>query len=203
VIDTVVKLGGSLERAGLLEPILPVLAEAVRDGRGLLVVPGGGRFADAVREACARRDPGTDAAHWAAVLAMDQLAHVIVGQAPEAALVTGAEAAREAVAAGRLPVLAPYAWLRAEDPLPHTWDVTGDSIAAWVAARVGAGTLLLVKSVAAPRAAVEDLARRGIVDAYLPSALDLAISWHVVDGGDLRHLQMAIGSRVDRSDSPA
>jgi aspartokinase-like uncharacterized kinase len=42
-------------------------------------------------------------------------------------------------------VLAPYAWLRDADPLPHSWDVTSDSIAAWVAGQVGASRLVLLK----------------------------------------------------------
>jgi type VI secretion system protein ImpG len=46
-----------------------------------------------------------------------------------------------------LPIVAPYHWLRAVDPLPHSWDVTSDSIAAWVAGAVGAQRLLLVKPV--------------------------------------------------------
>ena len=147
MIRTVVKLGGSLERAGLLPPLLAALASVARAGHAPVVVPGGGRFADAVREACALDHPGPDAAHWAAIHGMDQLAHLLVGWTPGAALVTSAGDATAAAAAGRLAVLAPYAWLRREDPLPHTWDVTGDSIAAWVARRLGAARLVLVKSV--------------------------------------------------------
>ena len=45
----------------------------------------------------------------------------------------------------KLPVLAPYRWLREADPLPHSWDVTSDSIAAWVASRIGARRLILIK----------------------------------------------------------
>ena len=48
--------------------------------------------------------------------------------------------------AGRVPVLAPSRWLREADPLPHSWDVTSDSIAAWVAGQAGASTLVLVKA---------------------------------------------------------
>ena len=42
---------------------------------------------------------------------------------------------------GRIPVLAPYQWLREADPLPHSWDVTSDSISAWVAGQIGAARL--------------------------------------------------------------
>jgi aspartokinase-like uncharacterized kinase len=43
-------------------------------------------------------------------------------------------------------VLLPYRPVRDADPLPHTWDVTSDTIAAWVAHRLGL-PLLMLKSV--------------------------------------------------------
>jgi aspartokinase-like uncharacterized kinase len=136
VIDTVVKVGGAV----LAADALAALARIPADGRTLLV-PGGGPFADTVRRVDARLDIGDDAAHWAAILAMDQYAHVLAMRVPGATLVT---APGSGVA---LPILAPYGWLRAIDPLPHSWDVTSDSIAAWVAGAVGATRLLLVKPV--------------------------------------------------------
>jgi aspartokinase-like uncharacterized kinase len=191
MIQTVVKLGGSLERQGLLPPLLQVLAGAARAGHGPVVIPGGGRFAAAVREACARHDPGPDAAHWAALHAMDQLAHLLVGWTPGAALVTSAGDAHAATAAGRLAILAPYAWLRREDPLPHSWDVTGDSIAAWIARRMEARRLVLVKSMPPDGAEVtlQELARRGVVDTYLPSTLAAGQEWRLVDGHDPERLR--------------
>ena len=43
-------------------------------------------------------------------------------------------------------ILLPYCSLRRYDPLPHSWDVTSDTIAAWVAGKLG-GDLLVLKSV--------------------------------------------------------
>jgi aspartokinase-like uncharacterized kinase len=43
-------------------------------------------------------------------------------------------------------ILLPYCSLRRYDPLPHSWDVTSDTIAAWVAGQLG-GDLLMLKSV--------------------------------------------------------
>jgi aspartokinase-like uncharacterized kinase len=133
VIETVVKVGG----AALGSPI-----EILGDGR-TLIVPGGGPFADTVRAVDSRFHIGDDAAHWAAILAMDQYAYAL------AALVRGARIVHgpDDPVSGGLPILAPFAWLRAVDPLPHSWDVTSDSIAAWVAHAVGAKRLLLVKPV--------------------------------------------------------
>ena len=75
-----------------------------------------------------------------------------------------------------LPVLAPYRWLRDADPLPHSWDVTSDSIAAWVAGAVGARRLVLVKP---PGAAGGDL-----VDAYFSRALPAEVTAEIVASDD-------------------
>ena len=86
--DVVVKVGGSLLAGGSLPSLLTTLGELARTHR-LVVVPGGGPFADAVRGACSLHDPGASAAHWMAILAMDQHAHLIAGLLPTARLTTG------------------------------------------------------------------------------------------------------------------
>jgi probable H4MPT-linked C1 transfer pathway protein len=144
-VSVVVKVGGSLlAHPRAFEPVVAAL-DAMQ-GTSLLVVPGGGPFADAVRDADRRFEPGDTAAHWMAVLAMDQYAHLLVSRLRYGALVTDAREVASALDAGRVPVLAPYRWLRAVDPLPHTWDVTSDSIAAWVGRALHARHLLLVKA---------------------------------------------------------
>src|SRR5262245_64777080 len=80
-----------------------------------------------------------------AVLAMDQYAHAIADRLGNAAVVEDRSAIAAALDARRVPVLAPYRWLREADPLPHSWDVTSDSIAAWVAGAIGARRLVLIK----------------------------------------------------------
>jgi aspartokinase-like uncharacterized kinase len=64
---------------------------------------------------------------------------------PRAMLVMNATEMSTALASQRIPVLAPYVWLRRADPLPHSWEVTSDSIAAWIAHAIGASRLVLVK----------------------------------------------------------
>ena len=56
------------------------------------------------------------------------------------------EFARPSMAPG-VAVLAPYRWMRAADVLPHTWDATSDSVAAFVAGALDAERLVLVKPV--------------------------------------------------------
>jgi len=140
-VRVVVKVGGALlDAPDAWQWTIQELTRAPRDG-STLVVPGGGPFADAVRAVDRRLGLGDDAAHWAAVLGMDQYAHVLVDRVPCAALVDDPDVHPP----GRLPVLAPYAWLRAHDTLPHSWDVTADSIAAAVAVAGNATRLVLLK----------------------------------------------------------
>jgi len=159
----VVKVGGGLlEHAGRLDAVLAEVARAGRD-TPLLIVPGGGPFADAVREVDRRHHLSDDAAHWMAVLAMDQYAQLIASRVMAGTVVATQHGIAAAWDAGEIPVLAPYRWLREADPLPHSWDVTSDSIAAWVAGQVGARTLVLVKPPGAEG--------RGAVDAHFVQAL--------------------------------
>jgi aspartokinase-like uncharacterized kinase len=125
----VVKVGGSLfPEAG---KIVPVLRESQRP---LLVVPGGGFFARQVRSMGLPDEP----AHWMAILAMDQFGwYLAAGGVPvthEISLPPGVE------------IFLPYRVMRERDPLPHTWDVTSDTISAWVASELGLD-LLILKSV--------------------------------------------------------
>src|SRR5262249_46453079 len=144
-IELVVKVGGSLlKHVEELDRVLGVLAEVGR-ARRLLIVPGGGPFADAVRAVDAHVRLSDDAAHWMAILAMDQHAHLIAERLVHSALVTSTTEIADAQSRARIPVLAPYRWLRDADPLPHSWDVTSDSIAAWFAHEVEAAQLVLIK----------------------------------------------------------
>ena len=154
--DVVIKLGGSLlAHVEQLDIVRDAIAVAARSRR-LLVVGGGGPFADTVRDIDRRVGLTNDAAHWMAVLAMDQYAYLLAARLTGGAIVTTPRDAARVLDAHGIPVLAPSRWLSEADPLPHSWDVTGDSIAAWVAGCVRARELVLVKAPAASGADMVD-----------------------------------------------
>jgi 5-(aminomethyl)-3-furanmethanol phosphate kinase len=125
----VVKLGGSLyPQAGNL---MPVLRSSVRP---LLVVPGGGPFARAVRQA----GLNDEAAHGEAIAAMDAYGRYCAS--------FNMPVTETLAAPAQTVILLPSRVMREHDPLPHSWDVTSDTIAAWVAATLHLD-LLLLKSV--------------------------------------------------------
>jgi 5-(aminomethyl)-3-furanmethanol phosphate kinase len=142
VIDAVVKVGGSLGRGTCLPGLGECLVELGRR-YGLLVVPGGGVFADAVREQDQRFGLRSGTAHWMAILAMDQYGHLLTDLIPGCALVRTLGEARAADKG--VTVLLPSEPLRSADALPHSWSVTSDSIAAWLTGQVGARLLVLLK----------------------------------------------------------
>jgi aspartokinase-like uncharacterized kinase len=156
IVDTVLKVGGALLRdPAMFERAVQALGQIAADSR-VLIVPGGGPFADVVRDLDRKYALGDDETHWMAVLAMDQHAHLLVSKIPRASLVESAVEVESGLEAGSLPILAPYRWLLATDPLPHSWEVTSDSIAAWVAEACGASDLILLKAVDGPASELTD-----------------------------------------------
>jgi aspartokinase-like uncharacterized kinase len=160
----VVKLGGSLYDAPELDDWLAAIAA---HGAGkVVVVPGGGRFADAVRDA--QRSLGFDdlVAHNMAVLAMAQGAQWLHARCDALRLVDSADALADTLAAGHVAL---WQALDARRDAPDeltSWDVTSDSLAAWLAERLRAQRLLMVKRDAPPPYAdLAELAENGYVDA--------------------------------------
>jgi aspartokinase-like uncharacterized kinase len=169
---SVIKVGGGLSQIpGALERVCSAL-EALSPLHPMLLVPGGGPFADAVRAFEARAGLSPAAAHWMAILAMDQYAYVLADRISGGVIVEEPGEIREILSTGKIPIMAPARWMRSADVLPHSWDVTSDSIAAVVAGTLGAGRLALIKPALSADA----------VDCYFQAALPagmphLIVSW--------------------------
>ncbi|MDQ1274739.1 MAG: 5-(aminomethyl)-3-furanmethanol phosphate kinase [Euryarchaeota archaeon] len=144
-VRVVVKVGGSLiqEAPELVNRLVkefgsgscevdPDKLTSERISFSIFIVPGGGIFADAVRRADKKFGLGDDAAHWMAILGMEQYACYLQDKSHA----TGTDSITELPQG--VSILFPYRLLKAEDPLLHSWDVTSDTIAAWVAKQIGA-----------------------------------------------------------------
>jgi aspartokinase-like uncharacterized kinase len=170
----VFKIGGSLSEHPQLRAWMQAMA--THGGGRVVVVPGGGPHAMLVRRAQGRWGFDDRAAHDMALLAMDQYARLLVAIEPGMMLATLEPQVRGLLGRGKSVVLAPSAMLAGEPSIEASWDVTSDSLSLWVAQRLGASALVLVKSVApAPgRHDAAMLAGRGIIDRAFPRQLAIS-----------------------------
>ncbi len=189
----VVKIGGGLLRERGLDGLRRACADAsgLAASRPVLVVPGGGPFADAVRAVDAAAGLPDDIAHALALRAMDQLGVLL------RRLLPAAGALDRLVAPRGLAVLLAAPAFHGRPEVPESWAVTSDSLAVLAAAAIGAEAAVLLKPVsgvlepwpaddptggsdgsdpvpaltAAELQALQDRGGGRAVDAYLPTAV--------------------------------
>jgi aspartokinase-like uncharacterized kinase len=174
----VVKLGGSL--IAHVPDLVPVFC---RSNRPMLIVPGGSIFADIVRRTAGNDTP----AHWMAVAAMDQFGWYIASH--------GIGVTQKMKIPEKPVVFLPYCSLHERDPLPHSWSVTSDSVAAWIADVLGLD-LLILKSVDGITkknvmlASVEAPVESETVDPFLiPFVIERQVRTTVINGSCIHRVE--------------
>lgn len=164
----IVKVGGSLATAEALPSWLGVLS--CYGGGEIVIVPGGGPFAEVVHESQAYWKFDDSSAHYMALLAMTQFGLMLSAMQSDLVPVERKEDIEQVLANEGVPIWLPTEMVTDDQSIEHSWDVTSDSLAAWLATRLGASRLLLVKSVGVGNnLPVMDLARQGVVDASFPA----------------------------------
>ncbi len=171
----VVKVGGSLftfpSLATALEGWLENQTPAVN-----ILIAGGGKLADVIREMDQRFSLGDEVSHWLCIDVLSVSAQLLATLLPSASCATTLADLREQLAVGTREtpiVFCPRHFMRVDEPavggvgLPHNWSVTTDSIAARVARAIGADELVLLKSADPPRDADSNA---DYVDPYFPDA---------------------------------
>jgi 5-(aminomethyl)-3-furanmethanol phosphate kinase len=174
---TLIKVGGSL----LDWAELPARLRGFLEQRRLedpafrpVLLCGGGPFADTVRRLDRVHHLGDYASHRLAIQAMDFGATVLLCLLRGALGVDRLEALDEEWASDDIPLLVTSMILdeletKQASPLPHSWDVSSDTIAAWIASQIPAKSLVLLKSASLPPRATRDVAARlKLVDPFFP-----------------------------------
>jgi aspartokinase-like uncharacterized kinase len=186
----IVKVGGSLYNQ--IPDLIPVLKASKRP---LLLIPGGGPFADLVRGG--KFD--NDTAHWMAIAAMEQFGLFIASFGISTTDVINTPLTTT--------VFLPCRYLRLTDPLPHTWDVTSDSIAAWVAHALRCD-LLLLKSVdgifinGILKEQVTKPVKTDVIDPFfIPFVMQNSVRATIINGTRPERIEKYLkGNRVPRTD---
>jgi len=199
---TVFKLGGSLLDLPDLAVRLQNAFSKLGNDRPL-VISGGGDAADIVRRWHRTFGLDEERSHWLALDAIRLNQRLLLELIPKLELVPTRQAAQVALSHDRIPLLDLAEFVRTEEALvepterlPHCWDVTSDSLAAWVAARWPADRLILLKSVDLPDAQTDDseqLASAGLIDSFFPQLTNSipTIEWiNLRQEGDINWQQL-------------
>ncbi len=144
---TVVKVGGSLALCPMkLKRLCTKLSEASKEHK-LILVPGGGEFADVVRKVDKRFKLSAEASHRMAVLGMDQYGFLLSDLTKDACIVSQLANVQKILNMNKLPIFLPSNHMINNDPLENSWDVTSDSIAAYIASQLCIRKVILVTDV--------------------------------------------------------
>ncbi|MGZ5599616.1 MAG: amino acid kinase family protein [Methylobacter sp.] len=160
----IIKLGGSLSRSDTLVNCLNTVEQNYR-GRAVVIVPGGGAFADQVRLAQQHWQFDDVTAHRMAILAMKQMALMFKGLKPDFAIAETVTSAQERLSHRQPVIWSPDIAELDQAGIEAGWDITSDSLAAWLAKTISATELILVKSAAIDNSlSLQQLAEQQIVD---------------------------------------
>jgi aspartokinase-like uncharacterized kinase len=111
----------------------------------IIVIPGGGSYANFVREIDKQLNIGDTLAHWIAIYAMNYNGYFIKQQYPSITLTENINELK--IADRRISLFLPFNYLKKYDPLPHSWDVTSDSITLYIAHKLELRECFLIKDV--------------------------------------------------------
>jgi aspartokinase-like uncharacterized kinase len=142
---TVIKLGGSLMRSSELGDWLDTI-QSLAAMTNIIIVPGGGEFADKVRETQTSLGFDDRTAHRLALLAMSQYGYLLAGLNQNLHVAEDLESLTSSLDKSRPLLWLPTALLKDESEIPASWDYTSDSIALWLATKLTANSLVLVKA---------------------------------------------------------
>ncbi len=158
----VIKLGGSLEQSKQLIDCLGCIANNVKDH--IIIVPGGGLFSEHVRQSQQQWQFNDVIAHEMAILAMQQMALLFHSLQPGFQCLNTVKDIQSQIKKNAPIIWSPKICELNKAGIQASWDITSDSLAAWLAMQLHANQLSLIKATRIPNADMTQLIELGIVD---------------------------------------
>lgn len=142
-----IKFGGSLAKEK--EAVVNLVEELERLVKEyeFVIVPGGGIFADLVREIDDKFGLPPRTSHEMAILGMEQMGLFLSNFSKKFLPIRSLEEIKTCLGNKLVPIFLPMGFLLSEDELEHSWDVTSDTIAAYIANETKSEKLILLKDV--------------------------------------------------------
>ena len=136
-IKQVVKIGGSLFPNYAID-----LAKKLENTNSLIVL-GGGEFANLIRKYDSEINFSQETNHWTAIDCMDIIAKLVNDKVESTKLAYSIDEAIAISDEGFTPIFVVSKFLREDDPFECSWDVTSDSIAAYISHLLNANLLIV------------------------------------------------------------
>jgi len=168
----VIKLGGSLYASKYLPEWLHIINQCTK--HHIIIVPGGGPFADQVRLADKKYSLTKNNSHSMAVLAMQQYAHLLQSLSSSLVLADSLHEMQQHWQNSKQLIWEPYLMVHDICELQASWQITSDSLAAWLADYLSADRLSYIKSTETvmQQTDIQYLIEQGCVDAEVPNILN-------------------------------
>lgn len=178
-----------------LSSILDIVGEA---RISLVLVPGGGAFADVVRQAQSDLGFSDTDAHRMALLAMHQTGLMLAALNQRLKPVETLADIDETMRVGQIPVWLPLKLTERDKRVVPDWSTTSDSLAARLAERLGRAPVVLVKSCRiAPGSTLEGLTREGVIDRRFAEIVERGqLPWRVLGTGEESDLADLLQARA-------
>ncbi len=188
----IIKVGGSLAETGRLSEVLALI---VQTRRPVIVVPGGGQFAEKVRDLQNALRFDDASAHRLAMLGMHQMSEIYFKLQPRLAPADSMEGIARILAIGQIPVWLPLQMCQDDPEIPTDWSITSDGLAARLAERLGGVPLVLLKSIEVDATeTAAQLAEGGVVDRAFPGIVARSnLDWRIVGPNQTQDLRALLG----------
>ncbi|MHA1784980.1 MAG: amino acid kinase family protein [Candidatus Helarchaeota archaeon] len=141
-----IKIGGSLvKHPNIFKTLVTKLGEYFKSKK-FVIITGGGELADIIRKYYEFYSLSDNDAHWMAINTQDMLARIVNSLLKKSVLINHLSQIENLLSI-QIPVIEPSNILKMYDELPHSWDVTGDSIAIFIAKKLHINNVILIKDV--------------------------------------------------------
>lgn len=201
-MKAVIKIGGSLQGSEILPEVCEKISYLASQN-SFIVVPGGGRGADLVRELQKKHGLSEKTSHFMAVKSMEIYGLLLGEFLPGLSFVENLEDLEGGS------IFLPFKPVWGSGELEFSWKVTSDSIAAWSCGKAGYSNLILVKKVdgISNNGLISNLTtselknmHQTVVDSKLPEFLeDYAVTCWIVNGEYPERLEELVKSQKCRS----
>lgn len=176
----VIKIGGSSLRSAQLTQTLNLI---LKRKRSIIIVPGGGPFADLIRNAQNKYRFSDQTAHDMALLAMHQFGYLIREFSKDFVPCEVLEEFDDVLKKDKVPLWLPNQMAGLAKDVPKDWSMTSDGLSAWLTLQLGSEEVCLLKSCSIPENhTLSNLCENGIVDTqFLSLVKKHSLKWSVVE----------------------